>query len=193
NLVRPFVSSEHEPTIARIESRVGDILGRYLRARLLLSTIVGVLVFLAALVFALPFPIILGLVAAIFDLVPFVGPVIGALPAIAVALAEGPPLRALAVLIAFVVIQQVEGNILAPKLMSDAVHTSPLVVIFAVLVGAEFGGVWGALLAAPVAGSVGAIVQVLTAPPGLPVSPGASEEVAADGKPARVAAGRENG
>lgn len=92
--------------------------------------------------------VIFGVWAGITELIPYVGPILGALPPIIVALFASP-WAALAVLLLFVFIQQIEGHILVPNIMGSMVGVHPLVVIFAVLAGAEMRGVLGMVLALP--------------------------------------------
>jgi predicted PurR-regulated permease PerM len=89
----------------------------------------------------------------VMELVPYVGPVLGAIPPVAVALFE-KPLVALWVVILFIVIQQLEGHIVAPQIFSHALRINPLLVIVALLFGDAIYGIVGALLALPVAAVV---------------------------------------
>ncbi len=148
----PGLSPQQQDVVSAVEPEVAETLARYLRARLFLSVCVGVLFGAAAYAIGLPYPVILGTTAGVLELIPFLGPVLGALPALTVAGVEGPLWRVIAILIAFVVIQQLEGNILAPKITADAVRLHPLVVLFAVLAASQLAGVWGALLVTPLLG-----------------------------------------
>ena len=84
------------------------------------------------------------------ELIPFVGPVLGALPPVLVALFQDP-LTALWVALLFVAIQQIEGHVVAPQIFGHALRINPLLVIFALLFGGELYGIIGALVALPVA------------------------------------------
>jgi predicted PurR-regulated permease PerM len=127
--------------------------GGFLRGQLLVATFVGVATTIAMLLLGLPLWLFVGLVAGITNLVPFVGPFVGGLLAIGIALANGEPLLALWVLLAIVAIQQVESSIVAPLVVGRTVELHPLVVLLAVLVGGSIAGILGLLVAVPLAAS----------------------------------------
>jgi predicted PurR-regulated permease PerM len=122
--------------------------GGFLRGQLLVALAVGLMALVVTLLFGLPFPLFVALVAAVTDLIPYVGPLLGALPAVAFALLRSP-LEALWVLIAFLAIHQLEGIVLSPNLVGAQVGLHPLVVIGALLIGGDLFGLPGVLLAVP--------------------------------------------
>jgi predicted PurR-regulated permease PerM len=138
--------------------RVQRAVSGYVRGQLLFSLamgagagiglwIYGVLgIFPAGQDYALAFGIFFGLM----ELVPFLGPILGALPPVIVALFQDP-LTALWVALLFVALQQIEGHVVAPQIFGHALRINPLLVIFALLFGAEIYGVLGALIALPLA------------------------------------------
>lgn len=126
-------------------------MGYWLRGQLILMTTIGVVTSIAYFVLGLENALLLGIIAGIAEVIPIVGPAIGAIPALIVAFLSGGPELALIVAGVYVVIQVVEGNVLVPIVMRNAVGLPPFVVIVALLVGATVGGLIGALLAVPVA------------------------------------------
>ncbi|MHB1381149.1 MAG: AI-2E family transporter, partial [Thermoleophilia bacterium] len=94
------------------------------------------------------YSIFFGAWAGVTEFIPYVGPILGAIPPVLVALFASP-WSALGVVVLFIVIQQLEGHVLVPNVMSSIVGVHPLVVIFAVLAGAEFRGITGMILALP--------------------------------------------
>jgi predicted PurR-regulated permease PerM len=146
-----YVPGQHRGTARRIECSVRRVLGGYLRGQVLLAAIVGVLAGIGCWLLGVPYALILGLLAGLLELVPMFGSVLSAVPALAVAVWQPFP-TVLWVLLLFLVIQQVESNILAPRVTGDAVGLHPLAAVFAVLVGFELGGVLGGMLATPMAG-----------------------------------------
>ena len=106
-----------------------------------------------AFVWFVPGALLLGLIAAIFEAIPIVGPLLGAIPAILVA---GTVSSQLALVVAgvYVVIQLVEGSVLVPLVMRNTIGISPLLVLLSLLVGAAVGGLVGAFLAVPIAASL---------------------------------------
>lgn len=149
--------SRHETRLAwnDIEGR----LGYWVRGQLTLMTVVGVLSAIAYLVLGLPNALLLAVFAGIVEIIPIVGPAIGVVPALVTAFASGGIEVFLLVVLAYVVIQTVEGQILVPIVMKKAVGLPPFVVIVSLLVGGAVAGLVGALLAVPVATAVAAIME----------------------------------
>jgi predicted PurR-regulated permease PerM len=111
----------------------------------------------------LKYALVLALIAGLLEVVPIVGPYLGAVPAVLVALTQDVRL-ALVVSVYIVVIQLVEGYVLVPRVMAKTVGVSPLTVVLGLLVGATLGGLSGALVAVPVAAALQVILQHLLAP-----------------------------
>lgn len=155
--------ARHHGQLESVLQHVGLKFGGWLRGQLLLGFIIGIAVGLGTWTLGLPYPFLLGLAAGVTELIPMIGPVLGAIPAVLVAL-FGPTWRLLAVIAFFVAIQQAEGHILVPRVMRQAVGLSPLLTIVAIMVGANLMGILGALLAVPVAAALQVIVgEVLRA------------------------------
>lgn len=144
------------PELLAIWREIETRLGTYVRGELLLMTSIGVLASLGYLAIGLPYPLALGALAGLLEFVPMVGPALGAIPAIIVALSISPQ-AALIVVVYSIVIQMVENNILVPRLMGRTVGVSPVMVILAFFAFSSLLGVAGAFLAIPLA----AILQVL--------------------------------
>ena len=126
-------------------------LGLWVRGQLTLMVAIGVATTIAYFVLGLENALVLGVIAGIAEVIPIVGPAIGAIPALISATISGGPELALLVAVVYVVIQTVEGNILVPMVMRNAVGLPPFLVIVALLVGAAVAGLTGALLSIPVA------------------------------------------
>jgi len=144
---------------ARVEKASRDItlkVSAWLGGQALLGTIIGVTTAIGLGLLGIPFFYVLALIAGIGELIPVVGPILSAIPAIGIA-ATISWNKALFVLIFFVVQQQFENHILVPKVMGRQVGISPVMVILALLIGGNLLGILGALLAVPTA----AIIQVL--------------------------------
>jgi predicted PurR-regulated permease PerM len=150
-----LVSPSRRPRIARTINDVTFKVGAWLNGQLLLSGIIGVSSSTALWLLGVPYFYVLGLIAALGEFVPIIGPLIAAAPAVLAALTQSVP-TGLAVIAFFSVQQFIEGNILVPRIMSRQVGVSASSVIVALLVGSELLGFAGALLAVPSA----AIVQV---------------------------------
>ena len=146
--LRAILPFRHEAAVVDVFLRARRKMGYWLQAQILLSFFVGLLTFLGLLILGVPHALILGILAAILEIIPFVGPVFTAALAFAVALTLSLQL-AIYVLILFLVIQQVEGNILLPLFMKRAVGLHPVAVLIALLLGANFFGFVGLILAVP--------------------------------------------
>jgi predicted PurR-regulated permease PerM len=145
-------------------------LGAYVRGQLLLGVLIGVLCFIVLVILDIPYPLPLAVFAGMTELIPMIGPFLGAIPAVLIAFSIDP-LHAGLVALAYLVIQQLEGNVLVPLVMRRAVGLSPLTVLIAIVVGTALLGVVGALLAVPVASIVSIILShtaFRVAGPGLP-------------------------
>jgi predicted PurR-regulated permease PerM len=144
--------SDARELVDEISSRLSG----YIIGQGILCLIIGVLALIAYTIIGLPNALFLAIFAGIMEAVPVVGPFIGAIPAIIIALTISP-ISALWVVVATVVIQQLENNLLVPRVMKRAIGVSPLVSILALLALGSMYGILGALVALPLA----AIVQLL--------------------------------
>jgi predicted PurR-regulated permease PerM len=128
---------------------IDDVLSAYIRGQLLLCFFVGGMATISLAIIGVPFALVLGLIAGIFEALPYVGPILGAVPAIIVALLSEPG-SALWVAIAFFAIQQVENLILVPRIAGESVKLHPAMVMVVLVVGNELAGFLGMLIAVPV-------------------------------------------
>lgn len=130
---------------------VDQVVGGFIRGQLLVAGFVGLMVTVAATLFGLRFPVLLGMFAALADLVPYFGPVIGAVPVLAMAALQSPA-TVIKVTLALLLIQWVENSVLAPRILGQTVGLHPLAVIAALLIAGHHFGLPGLLLAVPVTG-----------------------------------------
>jgi predicted PurR-regulated permease PerM len=128
---------------------IDDVLSAYIRGQLLLCLFVGGMATIALFIIGVPFALVLGLIAGIFELLPYVGPILGAIPAVVVALLSDP-VSAIWAAIAFFAIQQVENLLLVPRISGQSVKLHPAIVMVVLVVGNELAGFWGMLVAVPV-------------------------------------------
>lgn len=156
-LITPQAQEEY---VLDLWKRVEVKLGRWLQGQLFLGLIVGVTVFIGLTIIGVPYALLLGLVAGIFEILPMVGPVFSAILGVAVAFVVSPVLAFLA-LIFYVILQQFENHILLPLLMKKITGLNPVVVIIALLAGAKIGGVLGMLIAVPIATIAGELFEDL--------------------------------
>ena len=128
---------------------VDDILSAYIRGQLLLCVFIGVMATVGLSLLGVRFPAVLGLVAGVFEILPFIGPIIGAVPAVIVATIQAP-LLGLWTLLLFVGIQQLENLLLVPRISGKAVQLHPAVIMVVLVLGNQIAGFWGLVLAVPV-------------------------------------------
>lgn len=135
------------------------VLGGYIRGQIILSILAGILGGGGAEMLGVPYPLLIGLMTALLELVPVIGPMVGAIPAVAIALFFTPVATAVILLVWFVVFQQIVTNLVGPRIMGIAVGISPIEAILAVLVGYPIAGFLGAFLAVPVAGIIHILIR----------------------------------
>lgn len=124
-------------------------LGAWVLGQLILMAFIGLIVYGGLFFLRVEYALPLAILAGLLEIVPTIGPIVSAIPAILVALI-GSPLLALSVLALYVIVQQVENNLLVPMVMRRSVGLPPILTIVALMIGAKFGGVAGAILAVPV-------------------------------------------
>lgn len=140
--------------IVQIEQK----LGAWLRGQLFLSVIIGLVSYIGLMILNIPYALPLALLAGIFEIIPVIGPIISAIPAVLIALTISPILG-LIVAGMYFVIQQLENHLIVPQVMRRAVGLNPLVVILAIAIGSRILGFAGALLAVPLA----VVIQIIAA------------------------------
>jgi predicted PurR-regulated permease PerM len=151
-----FVPIHRRTRVNDIWTHIETKLGAWFRAQLILCGIIGVACAIGYGVLGVEYWPLLALIAGLTEIIPILGPWIGGVPAVIVALTDGP-LKAIIVAVFIIVLQQIEGNILVPRIQGDAIGLSPLSVILAILAGTTLAGPLGGILAVPIS----AIIQVL--------------------------------
>ena len=146
-ITSPFAGKQ-EKKVASIILKVEKGLGSWVRGQLTLSLAVGILSYIGLRILDLPFALPLALIAGILEIIPIVGPIIAAIPAVLVSLSISPVLG-LATAALFFIVQQLENHLIVPMVMSKVVGLQPPIVIIALLVGAKLAGIGGAFLAIP--------------------------------------------
>jgi predicted PurR-regulated permease PerM len=140
--------------------------GQWVRGQIILGFVVGGATFIGLVVLSQWFPIfgryavLLSVIAGLFELVPIIGPIISAVPAVLLAATDSPAAIVAALLLYFLV-QQVENNFLVPKIQGNAVQLHPAAVVFAIIVGGSLAGLLGAILALPVTAAFRDVVRYL--------------------------------
>lgn len=150
NLLRGITPAAHETYILHLWSRVKKKIGLWLQGQILLSILVGLLVFFGLTILGVNYALVLAVLAGIMELLPVVGPIIASLPAILIAFLSSPILGFLTLGLYFV-IQRLENDIFVPLVLNKIIGISPILIIIALLIGAKLGGILGMLISVPAA------------------------------------------
>ncbi|HYK53869.1 MAG TPA: AI-2E family transporter [Candidatus Eremiobacteraceae bacterium] len=153
-----FPQRHRERTLA-VLADVDTVVGGFVRGQLIVGAIVGGLVTVLLLIFRIKYALLIGVFAGAADLVPYVGAIAGAIPAVLLELFNAGPVWALVLIGAFALLYELEGHIIAPAIVSQRVGLTPLMVIVAILIGAELGGIGGMFLSVPIAGIIRVILR----------------------------------
>ena len=146
--------------VADVLDQIAAKFGGWVRGQLLLGLIIGAAAGLGMWAIGMPFPMLLGIVAGITELIPMIGPTLGAIPAVFLALFQ-PSWKLLFTIAFYAFIQQAEANFVVPRVMRASVGLSPLLTIIALVIGAKLLGAVGALLAVPVAAALQVIIGTI--------------------------------
>lgn len=145
---RRVVPVRHRPLIADLMEKADVAVGGYLRGQLLITLMLGVLIWIGLSLLGVPLATAIAFVAAVFNLIPYLGPIIGVIPAVLLAFTVGP-WTALFTAVVFLVANQIEGNVLSPLILSRSTNLHPITVMLAIMAGLGLLGLLGALLAVP--------------------------------------------
>lgn len=154
NFLKIITPVEHEEYVINLWERSQLKIGLWMQGQLLLALIIGVLVYLGLTVLGIKYAFLLALLAAIAELIPLFGPVIAAIPAIAIGFIGGGTTLALIVAGFYIIIQQFENHLIYPLVVKKVVGVPPLLVILAFIVGIELAGFLGIILSVPIAAAI---------------------------------------
>lgn len=152
------MSSEKRNDLLSVGQKITQKIGSWLNGQLLLGLAVGLIVFIGLSIIGLPYALTLGVVAGVLEFIPVIGPIISGVVAALIALTISP-ITAIIVVIFYIIVQQLENNLLVPKIMQKAVGLPPAIIIIAILLGSKLLGVIGALLAVPISGVIYVVAQ----------------------------------
>jgi len=148
HVISSIVPHEHRDYILSLWERSQKKLGRWLQGQLFLGVIVGVLVYIGLSFLHIKFALLLAVLAGIFEIFPYIGPVIAAVPAVILGFLQSPVLG-LWVFVLYIIIQQLENYLIVPLVIGKIVKLNPVAVILALLIGGKLGGIPGMILAVP--------------------------------------------
>lgn len=157
-LIFSLAPREHQTYIMQLVNRMQKKMGLWLRGQLILSFIIFVLAYIVLWSFDVKYALVLALFAGLTEFVPYLGPILGAIPAIFIAFTQDP-LKAVFVALGYYIIQVLENNFIVPKVMQKTVGLNPIISISVLLIGFNIAGIVGAILSIPVATAVSVFVK----------------------------------
>ncbi|PJA45481.1 hypothetical protein CO174_02945, partial [Candidatus Uhrbacteria bacterium CG_4_9_14_3_um_filter_50_9] len=158
--VQYLVPVEYQPYMKLLLKKLKRKMGAWLRGQLILSLMVGVLVYVGLSILGIKYALLLALLAAVLEIVPYVGPVLSVIPAMIVGFAISPTLG-VSIMVLYVIIQQIENHVLVPKVMQKVTGLHPVLSIVALLVGLKIAGVPGAIFSIPLAMMIVVVLEDL--------------------------------
>ncbi|OEF98934.1 AI-2E family transporter [Vulcanibacillus modesticaldus] len=153
-----LVPKRKRKEMIRLARDIDDALGNYIRGQLIVCMIIGVLAYIGYLFVGLPYALLLALIVGITNIIPYLGPFIGATPAVLVALSVSWQL-AIKIVIVNLIVQIIEGNVVSPQVVGRRLHIHPLFIILSLLIGGQLAGIAGLILAVPVFAIIKVIIQ----------------------------------
>lgn len=151
-----LIPRKQRKEFARVLAEIDAALGNYIAGQILVGFAVGMMAYIGYWILDMPYAIILAMVVMVTNIIPYFGPFIGAIPAILVALTLSLKMT-IWIIVMNLIIQILEGNVLSPLIMGKRLHLHPILIIFALLVGGEVGGLVGLIFAVPIV----AVIRVI--------------------------------
>lgn len=145
--------------IKELSNEINIMLRQYIRGQMLVCLTIGVFITIAMLLMEIPYAVIIGILAGVLDVIPYIGVILTMIPAVILALVMKGPLYALFVLLILYIIHWLEGHIIIPNIMGNSINLPPLIVIVALIIGAQTMGLVGMLLAVPIAAVLRVVIQ----------------------------------
>ena len=148
--LRAVTPKEKQPYVLSLWARAQHKLGRWLQAQIILSVVVGILIYIGLAIFGIQHKVLLALIASMLEIIPIFGPILAAIPAVMFGLLKSP-IFALWIILIYTIVHQLENHVLVPNVMNRAIGLNPVIVIVALLVGGKLFGIPGIILGVPVA------------------------------------------
>jgi predicted PurR-regulated permease PerM len=159
SMVLRLVPERRRALLLEVLIDIDSVLSGFIRGQIIVGAIIAVVVTIMLFSLHVKFALLIGLFAGVTDIIPYVGAIAGAIPAVLIALYTNGPISMLIVGIGFALMYQIEGHFIAPTVVGQRVGLTPLVVIIAILTGAELGGVLGMFIAVPIAGIIRVLIK----------------------------------
>lgn len=147
--IEPLFGKEKSKNISNIVDKIENRLGGWARGQLLLMLLVGILSYIGFIILGIPYALPLAMLSGLFEIVPFIGPVIAAIPAIILGFSISPFVGLAAIALAFL-IQQLENYVFVPKIMEKSTGVSPIITLLSLAIGFRLAGVVGMIISIPI-------------------------------------------
>lgn len=148
------IPRRHREQVLTIAGKIDQMLGRYIRGQIVVSCFIAVAITIALLFLGIDYAFLIGLLSGLVNFIPYLGVVISLIPAMILALISKGLLWALLVFVVLQLIQQLEGQIISPAVMGEAVGLPPLIIILALIIGGQTMGLVGMLIAIPLVATI---------------------------------------
>ncbi|GLB61484.1 UPF0118 membrane protein YueF [Cytobacillus sp. NCCP-133] len=146
--VSKFIPAAYRKEGVRTLRETAGTLSSYIQGQITVALFVGTLSFIGYLIIDLPYALVMALIVAVTNIIPYVGPFLGGAPAVIIALFDSPT-KAFLVVVVIIIAQQVEGNVLSPLILGKTLNTHPATIIILLLVAGNLAGILGMILAIP--------------------------------------------
>lgn len=143
-----LVPRRYRKSSVRLVMNVDEALGNYIRGQLIVCFLIGLLAYLGYWIIGMPYPLLLASMVALFNIIPYLGPFLGAAPALIVASTVSLKM-VIYVAVVNIAIQMLEGSVIGPQVIGRTLHLHPITIILALLAGGELAGILGLILAVP--------------------------------------------
>jgi predicted PurR-regulated permease PerM len=153
NFIKHLIPFKNQAYVSRLVTKIQRKMGSWVLGQLILCVSIFAITYIGLLILKVDYALVLALIAGILEIIPYIGPIIAVIPAAFFAFIQNPPL-VLAVVILYLIIQQLENHLLVPVVMSKSVGLNPVLVILGILVGGSLGGWLGAIIAVPILSGV---------------------------------------
>lgn len=152
---------EHSYKILELTHRANKIFGKFLGGKILDSFIIAIITFVVLTIFKMPYTLLVTVIVGVTNVIPFFGPFFGAIPSV-ILVRFVSPIKAFWLLIIILIIQQLDGNVIGPKILGDSIGVSAFWILFALLIAGKFLGLVGMLLGVPLFAFVYSIIKDIT-------------------------------
>ncbi|MEE0880919.1 MAG: AI-2E family transporter [Turicibacter sp.] len=157
-VVTSLLNEKHTTIVLDLANRTNLTFGRFIGGKIVDSAIIGVLTFIILAIFKMPYVLLISVIIGVTNIIPFFGPFIGAIPS-AIIIFFVSPIQALWFLVIILVIQQVDGNIIGPKILGDSIGISAFWILFSILVAGKLFGLVGMIIGVPMFALIYSVIK----------------------------------